>query len=386
MELAKVKTFLESGRHPGGLPEDFREFAKRWQALRVSNGVICLADRAVVPRCQRDQVLQLLHLNHFGETKMKRLARQYFWWPQMDEAISLLCKSCQPCALVNRAPNQAPVIPWSVPHRPWSRVHIDFFQVGRGKSFIIAADGLSGWTEAAEVKGLGAREAIVFCRHMFRFQGLCDVIFADNGPAFRSDEFQAFCAANGVELIYSPPYSPATNGVAERAVQTVKNYLKKTRPEDWSTGLDSFLLGHNSTPRANGAAPCEYNLGRRPQTLLEKIHPDAAAVTRQIQRDRQAAQSVAGTTRVPIPGQPVTIRTHTNPKKRWAPGQLVKILGPRRVQVQTQDGVLVDRHTDQVKLHPPNVPPPAARAAVPSAGPPTRPRRNTGRPVRYTDK
>jgi hypothetical protein len=65
------------------------------------------------------------------------------------------------------------------------------------------------------------------------------------------------------------------------------------------TQLDSFLLGHNSTPRANGVAPSEYNLGRRPQTLLEKLHPDSAAVEKQIRRDRQAAEAVTGTTRIP---------------------------------------------------------------------------------------
>jgi len=387
VELAKVKNFLDSGRHPAGLPENCEEFAKRWQSLRLSNGVICFVDRAVVPRSLRDEVLKLLHLNHFGETKMKRLARQFFWWPLMDQDITQLCRSCQPCALVNRAPNQAPLIPWSVPHRPWSRVHLDFFEVGRGSSFIVAADGLSGWTDAEEVRGLGAKEAISYCRRLFRLQGLCDVIVADNGPAFRAEEFKEFCCANGVELIFAPPYSPATNGVAERAVQTVKQFLKKTRPEDWSAQLDGFLLGHNATPRANGVAPSEYNLGRRPQTLLEKVHPDAAAVNKQIQRDRQVAQAVASPTRVPIPGQSVTFRTHTNPKKRWAPGQLVKVLGPRRVQVRTSDGVLVDRHTDQVKLHPPEHPvqdQTDARQPV-DPGPLQRrqPKRNAGRPARY---
>jgi transposase len=378
---------LETGRHPNSLPEGLEEYVKRWPNLRVANGVVCFLDRAVVPRSLREQVLGLLHMNHFGETKMKRLARQFFWWPMMDEDITVSCRSCQPCALVNRAPNQAPVIPWSVPHRPWSRVHLDFFEVGRGQRFIVAADGLSGWTDAEEVKGLGAKEAIAYCRRLFRFQGLSDVIVADNGPAFRAEEFKTFCKVNGVELIFSPPYSPASNGVAERAVQTVKHFLKKTPPECWSTQLDSFLLGHNSTPRANGIAPSEYNLGRRPQTLLEKIHPGNAVVGKQVHRDRQAAQAVTGSTRVPVPGQPVTLRTHTNPNQKWAPGQLVKVLGPRRVQIRTNDGVLVERHTDQVKLHPPA--PPSVNIPVIQTDPPmvprVRPVRTAGRPKRLQD-
>lgn len=88
-ELVRVKSFLEKGRHPASLKAEMPEFVKRWSALRVSNGVICIADRAVVPRSLRDKVLKLLHLNHFGETKMKRLVRQLFWWPLMDENQTL---------------------------------------------------------------------------------------------------------------------------------------------------------------------------------------------------------------------------------------------------------------------------------------------------------
>jgi hypothetical protein len=95
---------------------------------------------------------------------------------------------------------------------------------------------------------------------------------------------------------------------------------------------------------------------------------------------------VTGATRVPVPGQPVTLRTHTNPNQKWAPGQLVKVLGPRRVQIRTKDGVLVERHTDQVKLHPPAPPKniPVIQTDLPSV-PEARPVRNAGRPKRLQD-
>jgi Integrase zinc binding domain len=76
-------------------------------------------------------VLKFLHLNHIGASKMKSLARAYFWWPKMDDDITNLAQSTQPCALVNKSPNTAQIIPWAIPHRPWSRVHLDFFEVGR---------------------------------------------------------------------------------------------------------------------------------------------------------------------------------------------------------------------------------------------------------------
>lgn len=41
-----------------------------------------------------------------------------------------------------------------------------------------------------------------------------------------STEFAHFLVANGVKHIWSAPYHPATNGAAERLVQTVKRELK----------------------------------------------------------------------------------------------------------------------------------------------------------------
>jgi len=383
-ELKVVKAHLLLGRHPEGLKDYLKEFKSRWENLKVVNHMVCFSDRAVVPRSLRAKVMELLHLNHFGETKMKSLARSYFWWPKIDEELSEMCKSCQPCALVNRAPNKAPVIPWSVPHRPWGRVHLDFFEISRGKPFIIAADGLSGWIDADECNGLGAKEAIKFCRKLFRMQGVCDVLVADNGPAFRSEEFIQFCKSNGVELIYSPPYSPATNGVAERAVQTVKNFLKKTEEREWPAKLDSFLLGHNSTPKpSTGVAPAEFNLGRRPQTLLDKIHPNVELVQRQVQRDKLAIEAVRQKPRSGVEGQPVTYRTHTDQKKKWSSGTVEKVKGPRRVLIRTPEGPVVERHADQVKFHPLKKPPDPESGSSKLAE--SRPVRQRKPPSRYAD-
>ena len=51
----------------------------------------------------------------------------------------------------------------------------------------------------------------------------------DNGPAFVSAEFEQFLKKNGIHHKTSAPYHPATNGQAERAVQTVKRGIKKMK-------------------------------------------------------------------------------------------------------------------------------------------------------------
>ncbi|CAB3386775.1 Hypothetical predicted protein [Cloeon dipterum] len=217
---------------------------------------------------------------------------------------------------------------------------------------ILQADGLSGWIDAEATKNMDTETAIKFCRKLFRIQGLCDILVCDNGPAFRAQEFKNFCERQGIELIFSPPYSPQTNGLAERAVQTVKTFLKKVPEIEWPARLDSFLLGHNSTPlAATGVAPAEFNLGRRPQTVIDRLRPEMAIIQRQTNRDKRAVASVEKLPKVPVPEQVATGRSYRDPKVRWETAQVVRALGPRRVLLQTNHGP-VERHADQIKLQP----------------------------------
>lgn len=51
--------------------------------------------------------------------------------------------------------------------------------------------------------------------------GILEVLVSDNGP--QSEEFRLFMKINGIVHKRSAPYHPATNGQAERNVQTFKN-------------------------------------------------------------------------------------------------------------------------------------------------------------------
>ena len=51
------------------------------------------------------------------------------------------------------------------------------------------------------------------------------------GPCFMSAEFELFLEKNGVKQLTTAPYHPASNGLAERAVQIVKKGLKKCKDD-----------------------------------------------------------------------------------------------------------------------------------------------------------
>ena len=68
------------------------------------------------------------------------------------------------------------------------------------------------------------------CYHLLTFStlGFPEGLVTDNGPAFTSQEFANFIKANGIRHLTSLPYHPASNGPAERVVQTFfKAAIKK---------------------------------------------------------------------------------------------------------------------------------------------------------------
>ena len=92
----------------------------------------------------------------------------------------------------------------------------------------------------------------------------------DNGPQFRSHEFQMFMKVNGIRHQLTPPYHPSSNGQAKRLVQELKKSLK-SRPTGRSIShqVSSFLLRYRMTPNTTtGKAPAELMLKRELRTRL----------------------------------------------------------------------------------------------------------------------
>ena len=59
-----------------------------------------------------------------------------------------------------------------------------------------------------------------------------------------SADFESFCTRNGIRHLRSTPYHPATNGLAERAVQTFKQGLKKLTEGSLEKRLARFLFSY----------------------------------------------------------------------------------------------------------------------------------------------
>ena len=86
-------------------------------------------------------------------------------------------------------------------------------------------------------------------RETFAVFGLPKTVVTDNGPCFTSSEFEQFLLKNELAHKTSPPYHPASNGLAERAVQTFKKAMLKMS-ESLPTRLSRFLFRYRITPQS----------------------------------------------------------------------------------------------------------------------------------------
>lgn len=138
--------------------------------------------------------------------------------------------------------------------------------------FLVIVDAYSKWLEVIVTTGCTAKITIDKLRRVFSTHGLPDMIVSDNATAFMGAEFQEFISKNGIHVT-SAPYHPATNGLAENAVKTFKQAMKKTEG-DIELRLSRFLLYYRITPHiTTGVPPCELLMNRRIKSRFDLLKP-----------------------------------------------------------------------------------------------------------------
>ena len=133
--------------------------------------------------------------------------------------------------------------------------------------YLIIIDAHSKWIKAVCTLSATSTAVIEKLRVLFAQFGLPDTIVTDNGTCFVSAELKAYLMKNGIKQITSAPYHPATNGMAEHAVQIVKQGLKKITQGSIRTHLAKILKAYRITPHSTtGLSPAKVLLGRRPKS------------------------------------------------------------------------------------------------------------------------
>ena len=146
----------------------------------------------IIPETLRSVLLDELHEGHVGIVKMKNVAQSYVWWPCIDGDIENLSRNCDGCLQTRSRPSAVVLHPWQLAKRPWQGIHVDFAGPFMQSMFLIVIDAFSKWPEVVVMNSTTTAKTIDELRVLFSRWGLPEQIVSDNGPQFKSEEFEFF--------------------------------------------------------------------------------------------------------------------------------------------------------------------------------------------------
>ena len=265
VDCKKIVDYVLRDHWPDSAKRELGSYYYERHAFSVVDRLLLHAGRLVIPSAMRKDMLDRIHQGHQGVVKCRALARSCVWWPGLSKDIATLVEQCAACEKYRRDHPQ-PLIPTPTPEFAWQRLASDLFE-WQGLNYLLIVDYYSRWIEISHLTSLSSTAVINSCKAIFSRQGIPEVLMSDNGTQYTSREFSDFAEYYGFTHITSSPYHPSGNGEAERAVQTVKNLLRKEK--------DPFLalLNYRTTPLPCGYSPAELLMNRRLRTRIPAVRP-----------------------------------------------------------------------------------------------------------------
>lgn len=82
---------------------------------------------------------------------------------------------------------------------------------------------------------------------IFVTYGLLDILVSENGPQLTAKAIEVFLAEQRIRHVRFAPFSPLSNGQAERMVRLTKETLTRMGSGNWKEKIDKFVLAQRIT-------------------------------------------------------------------------------------------------------------------------------------------
>ena len=306
--------------------------------------ILFKGQRLIVPTKLRHRTLQVLHRSHMGITKTQERARTTFYWPGMDRVVKDTCQSCKIC--LEQSNKQEKINLGLVPD---SSVACDLFEF-KGKVYLIVACRFSTYIVVREVKNHSTEETIEQFSSIFAEHSIPTAIHSDRGTNFRSKLFQDFCHSLNIKVTYSSAEHHSSN-YAERAVQTVKNFMKRNYSE-WRLSLLEYLMTPVRLQGINNS-PLKLMSKRNIRGILHtrKQESNTEDYDRMKLRRQEQAKHHKGTAYDIIP-MGASILYYDHNMSKWSPGIVVERVHDRQYVIVSEKGGKVSRNRQDIKINP----------------------------------
>ena len=211
----------------------------------------------------------------------------------------------------------------------------------KGKMILVMVDSYSKkiWTAMMGMDTTTYKTLAVMYGWFCVETGFPTTVVSDNGPQFTSKEFADKMAKWGIKHVLTPPYHPASNGLAERAVGLVKDRLKKmscsAKPVELFVGLKYICRIHGLTPHSS-TGRCPYELIK--EGPLPSLFPKLTSGAHQKSEAIAVKHSVGRLRKRRTFAEGDEVVVYDNKTKLSTDGRIVEVMGNNNYLVECGKG------------------------------------------------
>lgn len=165
--------------------------------------------------------------NHRGITETESQIRQKYYWPNLKADIQNYINSCEICQTVKyeRNPHHIQLKLTPTPTKPFEVVHLDTLQI-RNQKFLTIIDSFSKYGQAYSITSASMIHTIQSIVKYMSHHGLPLSFISDNGTEFKNKVMDDFIKLHKINIHYTTPRHPNSNGTIERFHSTVLEHLR----------------------------------------------------------------------------------------------------------------------------------------------------------------
>ncbi|XP_065087250.1 uncharacterized protein K02A2.6-like [Ochlerotatus camptorhynchus] len=239
--LQRVLDSLETG----DWPKELQKFKAISNDLLGKDGMLVKSGCAVIPSELREQTLAIAHAGH------PSILRKRVWWPGMTADAERWVKSCVHCAVNGKPECHTPMERTFAPKAVWETIAMDFngpYLKFGGISILVIIDLRSRYAIARPVKSTAFEYTKKVLDDVFGREGFPKSIKSDNGPPFNGEEYKQYCSDRGIQTIFSTPFFPQQNGLAESFMKVVNKAMSTAVSSgiSYAEELQNAVHAHNA--------------------------------------------------------------------------------------------------------------------------------------------
>ena len=166
-------------------------------------------------------------------------------------------------------------MPTELPLGKWQDLSLDpLGPMPTGEYLLVVIDYYSKYYKVEILMSITASQIISRLEKIFAVHGLPVTTTSDNGPQFRSEEFEQYLVDNGILHRKVTPQWAQANGELERQNQSLLKNMRIAQAEGktWRKELVHYLATYRTTPHSvTGVCPAELLFGRKIRIKMPEL-------------------------------------------------------------------------------------------------------------------